>query len=126
MDVANIFFNLGLLANCLLYCVRSETTLLWTNPNQPTYRILVLDAMNSPYAQSTLAHIGEKKKIPCTKLAMVYTKQPDDASQLDGAPLAKTKNPVGQKIMQRKLSSNLLHEKRLLKALDMVAVIPIP
>merc|ERR1712156_394394 len=69
-----------LLANCLLYCVRNETTLLWTSPDQPSYRILVLDTIRSLHAQATLATIGDEK-IPCTKLAMLYTKKGDQAIQ---------------------------------------------
>jgi len=116
-----------LLANCLLYCVRYEdTTFLWTNPDRPTYRILVLDATSSLHAQETLARIGDKK-IPCTKLAMVYNKPQEPAGSLNVPSPSKVQlSSSPADMMQRRLGNNRLFEYKLMNALDMVAVIPAP
>ena len=99
-----------------------------------------------------MADIGDCKKVHCTKIAMVYTKQPDRDQQFFGSPtnrknvagqfgspkkvagqFGSPKNVAGQfgspndnDIRQRKISHNFMHEKKLLDALDMIAVIPVP
>ena len=73
---------------------------------------------------------------------MVYTKQLDRDQHVFGSPTGR-KNVAGQfgspknvaglfgspndnDIRQRKISHNFMHEQRLLDALDMIAVIPVP
>ena len=78
-----------------------------------------------------MAYVGDKK-VHCTRIAMVYTKQLDRDQQVFGSPTGR-KNVAGQfgspndnDIRQRKISHNFMHEQRLLDALDMIAVIPVP
>ena len=78
-----------------------------------------------------MANIGDKK-VHCTKIAMVYTKQLNRFQQAFGSPTSR-KNVAGQfgspnenDIRQRNMSHNFMHEQRLLDALDMIAVIPVP
>ena len=116
-----IKFFLGLMSNSLLYCVRHEDTTLWMNPEEPTYRILVVNTLNIPNAPLPLALLGEKKT-PCTKLAMIYSKPNlvPNKSEFSSSP------PDDHRILQRKLSQTAFYEKKLLSKINMIAVIPVP
>ena len=73
-----------------------------------------------------LFFIGDKK-VPCTRLAMVYYKPAQDQFQLNVPSPSKmqlSSSPADQ--MQRKLHNNRLFENKLLNAFDIVAVIPAP
>ena len=60
------------MANCLLYCVRYEDTIVWTHSENPTWRIILVNIQNIPYVNSPLMHhIGGKT---CEKLAFIYRK----------------------------------------------------
>ena len=75
-----------------------------------------------------MANIGDKK-VHCTKIAMVYTKQLDRDQQVFGSPSSvagQFGSPNPNDIRQRQISHNFMHEQRLLDALDMIAVIPVP
>ena len=76
-----------------------------------------------------MANIGDKK-VQCTKIAMVYTKQQRDRDQqVFGSPTSR-KNVAGQfgspQPRFNNHNHNFMHEQRLLDALDMIAVIPVP
>ena len=57
----------GVVANCLLYCVRYDDTIVWTHSENPTWRILVVNTKHIPTIQKV--HIGGKT---CDKLAFIY------------------------------------------------------
>ena len=60
------------MANCLLYCVRYDDTIVWTHSENPTWRIILVNIQNIPYVNSPLMHhIGGKS---CEKLAFIYKK----------------------------------------------------
>ena len=60
------------MANCLLYCVRYDDTIVWTHSENPTWRIILVNIQNIPYVNSPLMHhIGGKT---CEKLAFIYKK----------------------------------------------------
>lgn len=62
-----------------------------------------------------------ENQIPCKKLAMVYVKPSDDEDS------DKKRNQLDKtKLLQRKMSQSMFHEKRLLYNMNMIAVIPVP
>ena len=62
-----LVFISGVVANCLLYCVRYDDTIVWTHSENPTWRILVVNTKHIPTIQKV--HIGGKT---CDKLAFIY------------------------------------------------------
>ena len=123
------------MSNCLLYSVRyyDETT-IWTNPQESSHRIMVINTLNIPYSPNPIAQLtlnGGKKKVNCTKLAMLYTKPKEDSEGTGKASEDSTTQFKGQVeksgiMLQRKMSQSLFYERQLLQKVNMIAVIPVP
>ena len=107
----------------MLYCVRYEDTIIWTNDADRSHRILVVNVKNLPYSICPLAYVGQgSSRKACEKLALIYSKPQETEPRI-----ANASNAVDQP-MSRKLSRSVsMHfERNLISQINMLAVVPVP
>ena len=92
----------GVVANCLLYCVRYDDTIVWTHSENPTWRILLVNTKHIPTIQKV--HIGGKT---CDKLAFIYKKSIPQP-QMINTPGSSPNQVSGISPNQVRVSVNLL------------------
>ena len=117
----------GILANCLLYCVRYDDTEIWTNTQNTSHRIISVNIKHIPYVTSPLMFLSrEGRKLPCEKLAIIYRKPSERQAQADeqddGNGGVISGSPVNQRI--RKISRSISIENNLMQQINLLAVVP--
>ena len=112
------------MANCLLYCVRYDDTLVWTNTEDHSSRIIVVNIKHIPYVTSPLANLmNGDLKIPCEKIAIVYRKPIQYSWQIGQKNETEVIRQFARTVEQ-KLSKSFLVENSLLQHINLIAAIP--